>query len=441
MQPMTGTRFHAGSASVEITPEESVPMSGYAARDGRSSGVHHPLSASALVVSDAGATTVGIVSVDLLNVSRAMTARIRRKLQDTAANHIDELLVSATHTHCGPYIPGSTLDLTPSLAVEEDMSDTLKSITRGCVEALVRASERLAPATLSVGTARNEHTPINRRAAGRSRIPTGGIDPELTVLDIQTESGQETVLFNFPLHPVCFPPSETRFSPDWPAIVYDRIAAEQDGATVIFLNGAAGDINPNGRANTDRSDWEAYVERIGTEVTETVRDALAEANAAPARSRFPIVTDRRDLRLPLKQLGDSQLLRQHLRALDAAPEEHPADRRYTEQLLWLAEWDANELPATMSYVSLGDIGILGIPGEPFVEHGLDFKTHTKTDQLLISGYTDGYVGYLPTLKEFENFGYEIWTTKIAPEAIVAFRHCGIDLVRDSTTWDSPSRSW
>lgn len=437
----TGTRLNAGSATVEITPDESVPMSGYAARDEHSSGVRQPLCARALVVSEGdGTKTVGIVSVDLLNVSRGMTARIRRDLRDSAPE-IDELLVSATHTHCGPYIPGTTLDFTPSLAVETDMSDTVEQVTRGCIAALVRAAERLEPAHLSVGTARNERTPINRRAAGRCRVPTGGIDPELTVLDIRTESGEETVLFNFPLHPVCFPPSETRLSPDWPAIVYDRIAAERDEATVIFLNGAAGDINPRGRANTDRSDWAAYTERIGTEITETVRDALADAEEAPTRSQFPIVTQRRDLRLPMKELGNAELLRDHLRTLDEDPEENLADRRYTEQLLRLAELDANELPATMTYVGLGSVGLLGIPGESFVEHGIDFKTHTTADQLLIAGYTDGYVGYLPTLKEFENFGYEIWTTKVAPEAIMAFRNCGIDLVRDSTTWGSPSRSW
>lgn len=419
----TGTRFNAGSATVEITPEESVPMSGYAGRDEHSSGVHQPLCARALVVSDSS-KTVGIVSVDLLNVSRPLTARIR---QDSAPV-IDELLVSATHTHCGPYIPGSTLDFTPSLACADDMSDTVERVTRGCVEALERAVERLESATLSVGTARNEQTPINRRAAGRGRVPTGGIDPELTVLDIRTESGEETVLFNFPLHPVCFPPSETRFSPDWPAIVYDRIAAERDGANVIFLNGAAGDINPRGRANTDRSDWQAYVETIGSEMTETVREAMADAEEAPTRSRLPIVTERRDLRLPMKQLGDPELLGTHLRKLEETPEENWADRRYTEQLLRLAELDANELPATMTYVGLGSVGLLGIPGEPFVEHGLDFKAHATADQLLVAGYTDGYVGYLPTLKEFENFGYEIWTTKVAPEAIVAFHECGTELV-------------
>lgn len=433
------TRFHAGSATVDITPEQLVPMSGYGARTGLSSGVHDSLSGRALVVSD-GAITVGIVSIDVLTISRALAAGVRRRLAQTDAA-IDELLLTATHTHCGPYIPAETIEVTPSLAVDEDVSDTVEMIERNCVECLVDAYERLEPAMLSVGTAQNDTTPINRRAAdGRGHIPTGGIDPELTVLDVQAESGRETVVFNFPLHPVCLPPSETRLSPDWPGVVYDYVGETRD-ATVLFLNGAAGDINPRGRMDTQRTGEErgAYLDAIGTEVADTVLAALTAADDAPARSQFPIVTDRRKLRLPVKELGDSELLRRHIRELDEeldqlgdgreiARAHLQTDRRYAEQLLSLAEWDVTELPARMQYIGLGNIGIAGVPGEAFVEHGLDFKARASADTLLIAGYADGYVGYLPTLKEFENFGYEVWTAKVAPEAISQFRAAGMDLV-------------
>lgn len=417
-------------------------MSGYGARTTPSSGVHDPLSATALVVSD-GATVVGIVSLDVLAVSRAVTADVHRCLARTDVS-IDELLLTATHTHCGPYIPAETIEVTPSLAVDEDVSDTVELIERKCVESLVAAHEQLEPATLSVGTARNDTTPINRRAAdGRGRIPTGGIDPELIVLDIQTESGAETVVFNFPLHPVCFPPSETRLSSDWPGVVYDHVGDARD-ATVLFLNGAAGDINPRGRMDSSRTgmDTETYRNAVGTEVADTVLTALAAADDAPGRSKLPIVTDRHDLRLPVKNLGDPEMLRRHIRELDEELDRLGddsetirsrlrTDRRYAAQLLRLAEWEVTELPATMQYVGLGNVGVVGVPGEAFVEHGLDFKARASVGTLLIAGYANGYVGYLPTLKEFENFGYEIWTTKVAPEAIGQFRDAGTDLISNN----------
>lgn len=74
--------IRVGSARVDVTPEGAVPMSGYGSRDEPSTGVHDPLSATSLVVSD-GACTVGIVSIDVLNVSREVTARVRRRLEIT----------------------------------------------------------------------------------------------------------------------------------------------------------------------------------------------------------------------------------------------------------------------------------------------------------------------------------------------------------------------
>lgn len=436
------TRFRAGSVTVDITPDRPVPMSGYSARTSPSSGVHDSLSATALVVSD-GATVVGIVSLDVLAVSRAVTANVHRRLERTDVA-IDELFLTATHTHCGPYIPAETIEVTPGLAIDEDVSDTVELIERKCVESLVNAYERLEPATLSIGTARNDTTPINRRAAdGRGRIPTGGIDPELIVLDVQTTSGEETVVFNFPLHPVCLPPSETRLSTDWPGVVYEHVGDTRE-ATVLFLNGAAGDINPRGRMDTARTgaDAASYRNAVGMEIADTVLTALEAADDAPDRSKLPIVTDRHDLRLPVKNLGEPETLRRHIRELDEKLDQLTdeseivrnhlqTDRRYAAQLLRLAEWEVTELPATLQYIGLGNIGVVGVPGEAFVEHGLDFKARAASDTLLIAGYANGYVGYLPTLKEFENFGYEIWTTKVAPEAVGQFRDAGTNLISNN----------
>jgi neutral ceramidase len=433
------TRLHAGTAYEDITPDRPVPMGGYGTREGPSTGVHRPLSVTSVVITD-GATTIGIASLDVLNVSRSLTATVRERITSIAP--IDEVLLAATHTHSGPHVPADVIDHTPSLAVEEDASDVIESITQSCVDSLTAAYERLAPVTIRVGTAENRTTPINRRAADhRGRIPTGGIDPTLTALVLETDEGDETAVFNFALHPVCFPPSNTQLSPDWPAIVYDHVAEER-GATTLFLNGAAGDINPRGRMDTNRRGEEShtYLESVGREMTETVLDAISNAQDAPALTNAPLVVDRRELRFPVKCLGDSALLREHLHNLDQEIERLEGegnedrvtairtDRRYTNQLLHIAEWGASELPATMQYVGIGPVGLLSMPGEAFVEHGIEFKERAAVDTLLPVGYANEYVGYIPTLQELENFGYEVWTAKIAPEAIVTFRDVGIELV-------------
>lgn len=433
--------LQAGAAAVDITPDRGVPMSGYGARDEPATGVHEPLAATALALSD-GATTVAVLSADLLNLSRELTSNVRRRLAATGASY-DEVLLAATHTHGGPYVPEKAIDVNPGLAVEEDVSDTVAAIEQSLVDCLVAAYERLEPARLSIGSAGNTTTLANRRAEDRrGRIPTGDVDPELTVLDVETATGEAAVVVNFALHPVCQTPSDTRFSPDWPGELYRRVAEVRDGADVLFLNGAAGDVNPRGRQFESRDGDEvyAYMEAVGAEVAETAVAALADADDGPAYDAPALVTERRELRLPVKDLGGPQLLRERIGELDdeierletddreAALSRVRVDRRYAEELLHLAEWGATELPATMQYVGVGPVGLLGMPGEAFVEHGLRFKRRAAAETLLPVGYANEYVGYLPTLAELENFGYEVWTTKVAPEAIVAFRDAGIGLV-------------
>ena len=87
---MADTRLNAGSASVDITPTESVPLMGYGPMERVSTGVHDPLTAAALVLSD-GQTTVGVVATDLLFVSTAMCKNVEEELAE-AGVPIDELL-------------------------------------------------------------------------------------------------------------------------------------------------------------------------------------------------------------------------------------------------------------------------------------------------------------------------------------------------------------
>lgn len=435
--------LRAGSATRDITPDSSVPMSGYGARNGPSTGVHDPLSAKALVVSD-GATTVGIVSVDLLNVSRELSVRVRRRLS-AAGVHLDELVVAATHTHAGPYVPAPVIDHDPLLSVEADVSETVRKIENGIVGSVTAAHDALEPATLSVGNAENAEVPVNRRATGgvggNVRMPRGPVDPTVTALVVTTESGAETVLFTFACHPVCTTPDETLLSADWPGYACARVAEDSGAERVLFVNGAAGDINPQ-HSSEPREGEEvySYMEAVGTSVGKDVLRAREGARAAEPIVTPRLLADRRDLRLTLKSVPSREAIETRLAALEseierletAGNEDAIASRRwnhrYVRSLLGIAEWDARRLPASVGYVEIGPVGILGMPGEILVEHGRRFRANATAETLVLAGYADGYVGYVPTLAELENIGYEVRMAKIAPEAILEFRDAGFDLI-------------
>lgn len=443
-----GARLRAGSATEDVTPAEPVPLAGYGAREGRSTGIDDRLSSTALVLDD-GAVTVALVSVDLLNVSRELTSGVRGALERDGVA-LDELLLAATHTHAGPYVPARALDASPVLGTDEDVSGTVADLERGIVRSVERAYERLEPAQIRVGRAREDDVQHNRRASGgvggNVRLPHGPVDPEVTVLLVEPSSGTPTVVYNFACHPVCTTGDESLVSADWPGYARRCIDDELGGARVLYLNGAAADINPRGATESRSHDGVyEYMDRVGTQVGDAVVRALEAADSPGATTieRAPIRTDAADVCLPVKSTPPAETIREHVGVLEERLEALERDgdetgyakvnwdRRYARELLAIAEWDARRLPTRLPYVEVGDVGVLGMPGEVFARHGLRLKDHSHAETLLPAGYVGGYVGYVPTLSDLENGGYEVRTAKVAPEAIVEFREAARSLVGEN----------
>ena len=68
---------------------------------------------------------------------------------------------------------------------------------------------------------------------------------------------------------------------------------------------------------------------------------------------------------------------------------------------------------------IGDLCVIGLPGEPFVEGQLALKTNSPAPYLFPAHLTTQYVGYLPTREAYERGGHEAnedvtYWAKLAP---------------------------
>jgi hypothetical protein len=430
-------RFRAGFATAQLSITHPIELAGYG--DERiATETHDSLGVTALVLSD-GATTVGIASLDVFLVSRETRAAISDRLGERGVP-LDSLTVAATHTHSGPHLPNRTIELKPSHRDKDVDQAFLREVERTTADALETAHANLEPASLQFGRAETTAASENRRRVGpmsdEPRVPAGEIDPEVHVLRVATDSGAELVVYNFACHPVCLTASEARVSADWPGVVADRIDAEI-GAETLFLNGATGDINPLDWS-IDR-DSDAMYEFM-TETGETIADAVLagyqDARTASPADCAPITVDQREVRFDVKAVPDTESLverRETLRSeRDAADGNRESQRlerdlSYVEELLALADWGCSRFPVTLQHVSVGPVGLLGVPAEVFVGHGLDLKA-AASEPLMPVGYANGYIGYIPTLADLERVGYEVRTSVIAPESIVEFRRICREMV-------------
>jgi len=67
-------------------------------------------------------------------------------------------------------------------------------------------------------------------------------------------------------------------------------------------------------------------------------------------------------------------------------------------------------------IKVGDIIFQGLPLEPFMEFSHKIKSLNSDKKIFWSGYTNGWLGYLPTAKAYEEGGYETRNTPLSPES-------------------------
>jgi hypothetical protein len=197
----------------------------------------------------------------------------------------------------------------------------------------------------------------------------------------------------------------------------------------IFTNGADGDINPLSCKGYACPGSFRDAERLGSilagealkvlEESETSREANIKTSSEVqwiTLGEPPIAEAERYVKEEKERV--EELRREGASEKDLARQE--AILRYYERNLQLLRKEPKELkvPLEVQVLRLNDAVLVGVPGELFVEIGLEIKAKSALKNTFIVGYAGGYVGYMPTKRAFEEGGYEptrTWWNKTAPE--------------------------
>ena len=429
----------AGAARVKLDPPVDLAMLGYGSRVGRNVGVHDDLAAQALVLHD-GANKIAIVGVDLLALGVRIADDIRARAAATTGIPADSILVCATHTHSAPAFnifatprddakPSEGRDLEWERALPERIASAITQAHRNLEPAALRAAK--VPFTLGIN--RRLMRPHHQIQLAANRA--GPAEAEANVLGAYRTNGSAIAfLMNYPCHGVVLCEDNLLYSRDWPGFAMDEIesvAAAAVGARPIsiFIQGATGNIDPHSRGNFE------VAEQHGRTMGRAAYDALKRA---PSLSHGKIAVRRIGLSLKLKDLsaelavardcaaqtqasldnhrgGDGyqlKRLRDHhaqslaaLGALELIEEQNRRDRR--------VDMACRELATAMTLVAIGNLAIVGIPGELFVELGLAMKANPYFAQTLVAGYCNDLIGYIPTRAAYAEGGYEVDSARIA----------------------------
>lgn len=377
-------QLEVGVARADVTPPTGGRMYGYGARgENTSTGVHDRLHARALVAFD-GRTKVALVTLDLGYVDTVLTRRVRVAVE--AAIGLEDVLLMASHTHSGPtFAPDFPSAAAPFV---DDLADAIAG-------AVAEADAARQPARLAAGWGRLEEGhnrrkvlpdgTVEMRWANRDRLPTRPVDYAVGVLAFDTPAGEPiATLVNYTCHPVVLGPENLEFSADYPGALVAMVDRQVGGQT-MFIQGAAGDINPFWDKTPPVEGAFDQVRRMGEALAREVVRVRADITGYEAA---PWISLHRDV-VPLGARWDldDQRVRAEVRAdyLERFPREREAE---------------------INMLLFGPtVAIATFPGEFFVEHGLRLKQQSMVRHTMFVGYANGHLGYFPTIRAAAEGGY------------------------------------
>jgi len=415
----------AGCSRVKITPPLETPLGGNV-RDKGSQGVHDDIYAKALVLRD-NKKEIALVSCALIALTKAMVENIRQIAEKRCAIPKNNILVCTFHTHSGP----------ATRAIFSEANESyLASLPEKIASSIYQAKQNLKKARIKFASGEEKVLSHNRRIKMRDGTlrmnwehlsldeidaPAGPIDPEVGVIVIEELSGKPiAVLINYTCHPAILAGDNFLISEDYPGYTMRLVEKEKD-ALCLFTNGATGNINHINIFDPQQRRGFYEAERLGTILGKKVLSIIPKAKAIPVEE-LRIV--REEIELPLRKITDSEIekarkLAQGRKIKKISLVDGLSEEVYAEQILALSKTSKKSLSSEIQAISLGDIALVSIPGELFVEYGLEIKRKSPFLHTFIIGYANDYVGYIPTLKAFQEGGYEVRTgaaSKLDPGA-------------------------
>ncbi|MEM2961169.1 MAG: neutral/alkaline non-lysosomal ceramidase N-terminal domain-containing protein [Candidatus Bathyarchaeia archaeon] len=419
------TALRSGRAVVNITPPIGLYLTGFGGRAGPAQGVHDELYAKAAVISD-GRSDLAIVTMDLLGLDMDVVNAIYEGTESLGIPAKNTLLC-ASHTHSGP----ATITLR---GLGDRDENYVKSIEKKIIGAINEAYANRQDSILKVGKSRCDISVNRRKMTKDGKIilgenPLGPIDQAVTTIMFESQN-RKTILFNYACHPVVLGAANLLVSADYPGYAAATIERTIKGSVAMFIQGCCGNINSKIVGGTFED-----AERLGNTLG---KEAITALERSELEEFFTLKSSVRKLELPLQELPSEEEIEKErtecLKNLESAKQRNELGIIK----LWqgLLEWAdaAAELvrkgkrnltqEIQLQVIRIGDVAIVAIPGEPFVEIALEIKARSKFKHTVVAGYSNGCIGYMPTPEAIEQGGYEVNSAykfyDIAPLAPSAF---------------------
>jgi len=386
-----------GVAQLDITPPNSVWLTGYGNRDHRSEGVYQALRAGALYLQGEPGAAL-ILSADLIGYSSAFAAGAKLAISEATGLHPGQVILTATHTHCAPFF-------TPWIMPGQLDSEYAALVQDRFVELARRACAGAVPGRLAFSRGRSTYGVNRRLPDGQGGVrfapnPDGTIDRDLDTLWSADAQGRPLASLTFY---GCHPTSRGGYliGGDYPGYL-TRALEEETGAPAFFATGCAGDVRPwfkspeGGFATPDLDQLEAAGRQMAAEVLQSQPTPVA-ADALRLAGTFHL--------LPYAERPTREELEN-----TAQREANPLLRQWVHTMLQTMDHGPlpTACPQEIQVLQLNpDFRLVFLGGEILSAIGLHLKEALQPATTVVAGYSNGLIGYVPSKDTYDLGGYEV----------------------------------
>lgn len=423
------TMLHAGATTIDISPRQPTALYGYPHVERVSTGIHDPLLATVIILQGEDATLV-LGALDLLMIDPTYARRLRRAIAQVAGCDEAGVLISCTHTHSGP-VTSQPLGWAGDPAVPPPDPAYLEFVRTQMEAATAEAMAAAVPSELAWAAA-------DATGVGGNRLCDDGVtDPECGLLAIRNAASHEMMAMAaiYGMHPTVLHEDSTLVSADFPYYTRRHIQ-EHVGRAIPIAYHTAPCGNQSPRRFVDAQTFDE-AERLGRKLGAVVVGALHGLSPDAWHSDVELDACLREVNLPrnrIRPLPEAQeLLAQYLAHYERLKREGAprvevrtaecavfgaegtvslaraqADGRLDEKL-------ADYLPTEVQSLRVGDVDLMGLPGECFTEYALEIKRRAARRTLVISLTNGDLQGYIVTPEAVVAGGYEATNAVFAAE--------------------------
>ncbi|MFJ1106250.1 neutral/alkaline non-lysosomal ceramidase N-terminal domain-containing protein [Bacillus sp. RA(2023)] len=381
-----------GVCKVDITPPIGIDFVGYHRETGINN-IEERIYGTVFVFEKDEMKTV-FISIDnigmLIEDTNMICERVAREL------HVpfEQITVVYTHTHSGPETFGD------NPLVQSYKTILVNNVVHGAVTAnknLKRCEVGWGVTTGDIGVNRRERT-----SDGRAKMGTnidGVVDKRIGMLairDAETKELSGIVVF-CTAHPNVLKGDSDALSADYPGMTRE-ILEKTVNCPVMIVQGAAGNVNAKYRGSRKALKQMAHI------LSGHILTML------PAVTYSPIVNVRTvssTMQMKLKDIPEID----EIRSMAQLAEEQWGVNTDEWLTIVLEKYKQGirqlSINLEVQLFQVNDGMFSGVPMEPFSETALEVKENLQNELAFFGGYTNGYIGYLPTKEEFSYGGYEV----------------------------------